>query len=1360
LLGQSAAIVALRGQITRLLQRPRGAHRLPPILIQGETGTGKGLLARAMHQAGPRAAGPFVAVNCAAIPETLIEAELFGVERGAFTDARQARAGLFQAAHKGTLFLDELETLAIGLQAKLLTAIEERVIRRLGSARSETVDVCIIAATNEDLRLAVAERRFREDLYHRLSVLVVDLPPLRERGPDILLLAEHFLARACEDYGLPPKTLGADARAAMRAYAWPGNVRELANIMERTALLTDARGVTAKSLALTLPPEGRAPILPVTPASGPESAHAGGETDEREQLQALMRRVGWNLSRAAAELGTPRNTLRYRLEKLGLQRDDATAVIGRAPGPVEEASRPPSPGPGAAPELPIPPSLLRWERRPTTLLRIQLSAPAETAAFRLETMLDACVERIRSFGGRVEELNSGGMEAIFGLEPMEDAPSRAALAALAIRRAATRAPEAADYPVAVTIVIHVRTCLIGRGGGVAAIDPEDRQEGNRTLAALLEAAAPGAILVSPDLARLLGRRFDLEAFTGTETAYCLAGREPAGVGRAAWSPSCFFGREREIALLRELVAGVNTGTAHVVGIMGEAGAGKSRLLEEFRVDVEPKHATYLEGRCVSYGSAIPYLPVLDIVRGLCGIVDTDSPEALAGKIREGLRTAGMAPGEWAPYLLHLLGVKDQAEDVAALSPEVVQGRALEALRRMILQASGDRPVVVGIEDLHWIDRTSEEFLTSLIAGLARGRVLFVATWRPGYRAPWMERSYATQIALRPLTHEDSLAVVRSIAVDEGIPEAIAAMILEKAEGNPFFLEELTRTVTEQGGLGAEAALPATVQGVLTARIDRLSPEDQHLLQAASVIGKDVPVSLLRAVTDLPEQELRQGLGRLQNAEFLCETHLFPELEYTFKHGLTQEVAYASLPPERRRRFHARIVETLEATHADRLSEQVERLADHALRGEAWPKALLYLRLAGTKAVGRSANLEAVACYERALDVLRHLPESRGMLEQGVDLRFDLRNALFPLGEYGRIVEHLREAQTLLESLDDQRRLGRLSAYMANYLWRRGDPDRALDSGRRALAIAATLGDFALQVESTVRLGLVYHALGDFRRAMDSLRRAVASLDGSAVRERFGMAGLPAVVSHAYLVWSQAELGEFAAGIADAEAGARIAEEVGQAQDIVPMYRGVGLLHLRRGEFTTAISVLERGLVLCRDLNLPVWFPVTASCLGAAYALAGRVDEAVPLLQRALEQGSARKLMTGHPLLITHLGEAYLLAGRTADALELAGQALALSREQKERANEAWALRLLGEIASQPPDVAKAEAFFSQAMALADELGMRPLRAHCLLGLGSLFAVFGERERSQAALSGAIQGFRSMQMTLWFDRAEALMARSE
>ena len=310
-------MVALRLRVQTLLRRLTALRRVPPILLQGETGTGKTFLARLIHRASPRAAGPFVDLNCAAMPETLLESELFGHERFAFTDAKQAKAGLFQAASGGVLFLDEIGLMPMGLQAKLLKAIDEGVVRRIGATRNEAVDVAVITATNEDLRVAMREKRFRQDLYSRIAVLSLELPPLRAREGDILLLAEGFLARACAEYGLPAKALAADARATLRAHGWPENVRELRNAMERVALEVDGDTVGAEALALS---------------RAGASSDAEREEEPKDQLLEALRRTRWNITRTAELLGLTRTTVRARIQRYGLRPPEDTTAASTAVG--------------------------------------------------------------------------------------------------------------------------------------------------------------------------------------------------------------------------------------------------------------------------------------------------------------------------------------------------------------------------------------------------------------------------------------------------------------------------------------------------------------------------------------------------------------------------------------------------------------------------------------------------------------------------------------------------------------------------------------------------------------------------------------------------------------------------------------------------------------------------------------------------------------------------------------------------------------------------------------------------------------------------------------------------------------------
>jgi tetratricopeptide (TPR) repeat protein len=531
-----------------------------------------------------------------------------------------------------------------------------------------------------------------------------------------------------------------------------------------------------------------------------------------------------------------------------------------------------------------------------------------------------------------------------------------------------------------------------------------------------------------------------------------------------------------------------------------------------------------------------------------------------------------------------------------------------------------------------------------------------------------------------------------------------------------------------------------------------------LLQTASVIGKDVSFALLKAITDLPEGELRSHLADLQTAEFLLEVNLFPELEYTFKHTLTHEVTYGSLVQERRRTLHARIVGALEDLSVGHPGERLERLAQHALRGGVWDKAVRYLRQAGARAVSQSAYRQAITCFEQALGAQQHLPRTPEELAQAVDLRFDLRNALFALGQLDQILDHLNQARALAEALGDRRRLGWVAAYMTHYFWRMGDHARAIESGQRALAIAEELGDFALQT-ANVNVGLAYFAVGDYGRAIDCLRRTVSALEGASLGERFGWAGLPAVTSRAYLVGCLTELGRFAEGIVLGEEAIRIAEGADHAFSLGQACINLAVLYLRKGDLHLATTLLARGPTISGISKVSALSIGLTSTLGYAYALAGRLPEAISLLEEGVEQAAAKHIMARHSVWATWLSEAYLLAGRGDDALALARRTLAFTRDHGERGNEAHVLRLLGDIAARQGgrEGQDAEALYRQAGAAAKALEMRPLLAHCQLDLGVWYRATGRLHDAQQTLAAAAEHFRSMEMTSGLARARAELA---
>jgi len=1335
LIGESPALVAVREQIRRIFQRRPEGQRLPPVLLQGETGTGKGLLARALHRAGPRAGGPFVDVNCAAIPETLLEAELFGFERGAFTDARQAKPGLFQTAHRGSLFLDEVGLLPEPLQAKLLTVLEERAVRRLGATRSEPADVWIIAASNQDLAAAARARRFREDLYHRLAVLTLWLPPLRERGQDVLRLAEHFLARAAADYALPPRALTPEARAALLAYPWPGNIRELANVLERVALLSEAQEVTAESLGLPEP-------APLDRRRAPSEEGAATLDDAvRAHLLEILSQTRWNISRAAARLGISRNTLRARIEKYGLRQETSASPRRR----VARGEATP-PGPVPLPGGPAPTPGLRWERRRLTLLRAVVLPAGEAAAPETSRAIEVFVDKVQNFGGRVEELSPTGLLATFGLEPVEDAPRRTALAAVAIQKAADRARVGPGERPAFKIGIHTGQFMLGQVSGAVTIDLEAKREAGAVLEALIAEAEPDSVSVSEAAAPFLERHFDLipvGAAGPHGRAFSLVAAEQPGLGRRM---AAFVGRGHELELLQGRLLTAMQGQGQVVGILGEAGIGKSRLILEFRRSLEAGSVTYLEGRCQSYGAAIPYLPVLEILRQSFRITETDTPEAIAEKIRGGLQEMGMDPEESAPYLLWLLGVKEGTERLAALSPGAIKARTFETLQQLILNGSRRRPIVFVVEDLHWVDTMTEECFASLMEIGAGVPVLFLGTYRPGYRPPWVERSYVTQVALQPLSREESLSVVRSVRQRDDLPDPLAEVILGKAEGNPLFLEELARTVGTAEGVRPPAAVPDTIQEVLLARADRLAEEPRRLLQVASVIGREIPLPLLQAVWEGPG-EVDPHLRELTRLEFLYLQSGRPEPVYAFTHTLTQEVVYEGLAISQRQALHAAAARALEAIHAGRLEEVYDRLGYHYSRAEQAAKALEYLTRLAERAARGHAHTEAVRILDDALAQVDRLPpEERARCR--LDLLLRQATSFVPLGRFQAIVDLLVPHQATLERLDDPRLSGHYHFLLSRSYLFIGDDARATEHAEAGLAEAARGGD-----EAT--LGKVHFVLaqqgalgGRPHEGLEHARQAVALLERA--RERWWLGPAYWAMGLNRLVRGELE----AALEAEAQAAA-LGEMVGDAELESCAAWTAGIVHAARGDWEAGIQACQRGLERAPD---PLTTAVALGWLGHAYLEKGEPARAIPVLEQAVEQVQEFRFAQLLGLFMGFLAEAYGATGEAEKALALARRGLAVTRQASSLYGVGCLQRSLGRIARARGDLGEAEARLGEALGTFAAIEARYDLGRTRLDLAALAADGGDRAAAATHLREAHALFQALRLPEYVQRSLGLAAR--
>ena len=1342
LVGQSPAIAAVRSDLRRFLGLARDRARLPALLIQGETGTGKGLVARLLHRLGPRAGGPFVDLNCATIPEPLLEGELFGYERGAFTDARRAKIGLFQSSSGGLLFLDEVALLPPNVQAKVLTALEEKSVRRLGGTAKEAFDSWIVSATNADLELAVRERRFREDLYHRLAVLTVRLPPLRERPGDAVLLAERFLERSCREYEVPLKSLTADARALVARSRWPGNVRELANVMERLTLLVDRSEVRSSDLELVLGGDrAAAPSSPSSPAG------------EREQILAALEATGWNIMRTATLLGVTRNTVRARMDRWGL-RTGREAAIGPPVGGVVS-------GLEAAVPLPRPPApaieTVRWERRHLTLLRVTLVTTADLSVD-AGRLLSLVAEKVLGFGGRTEALGRMSLDASFGVVLIENAPRRAVSAALTIQKALHEAPPAG---VAATTVLHTGSATIGYAADAVMIDEGNRATFVGMLEGLRERARPGAVHVSAATAPFVARHFELRADApgdaGAPPSFTVMRRDPTGIV-ASSNLTPFVGRGAEMELLRSRWDLAAHGRGQLVGVVGEAGAGKSRLLLEFARTLDASAARVLRVAMLASDDPSRGRPAASLLGLLFGVETGDAVaevrETLAARLRElGLEESLLPP------LAALLEVEVDDPDWAQVQPPQRARRMLDALRRVIVRESLARPVVIILEDVHWIDADTQVAVDSLIGVVPSARILVVVAYRPEYRHSWTDKTFYTQLRVDPLS-EGAADKLLDHLLGGGLDlTPLKRQLTVWTEGNPFFLEECVRTLVETGTLagaassfGPDAAvaartLPATVEDTLAARIHRLPADARHVLQCAAAIGMEWSDAVLTPVAALAEDALDGSLRTLEAAEFVYPAVGSPEPAHIFKHALTHLVAYRSLPEERQRVLHARILATLEGLSAGQPDAHAEALAEHAVRGELWGKAVGYLRQAGARALARSANRAAVDYFERAVAALEQIGDATALADVAIDLRLDLRHALTPLGEVERILRHLRDAEAVAARTGDRRRLGRVVSFQTNCLFALGDHVGAIECGRRALDMSRELNDVEMGIAAEQFVGRSLHAQGRYREAADLFSRLVGSLPGERATDNLGLPVPPAVFARSHIVWCLAELGEFDEALRTGNEAVRLAEASGQPEALQWACYPLGLLALDRGELETAVGLLDRALAICRAAELPVYVPRIEAALSHAHLLLGRVD-AVPVLEHAVAEAERRRQVNVHASALVRLADAYLLLGKIERATSVAERAVDLSRKRNERGTEARALRLQAEVYRRAGGsrIDDAEAAYRLALAIADELGMRPQAVVSRLGLGTLLRAAGRTSEAKELLRVAQTGAHRLGMT--------------
>ena len=961
---------------------------------------------------------------------------------------------------------------------------------------------------------------------------------------------------------------------------------------------------------------------------------------------------------------------------------------------------------------------LEGERKLVTVLLADLKGSMELLADRdpeearrlLDPVLQHMMEAVHHYEGTVNQVMGDGIMALFGA-PLthEDHALRACYAALRMQERVGRYGDEVQrtqgVPVQIRVGLNSGEVVVRSIGSDLHMDYTAVGQTTHLAARMEQMARPGSVLLTVATLQLVegyvrvrplgpvpvkGLGHPVEVF---ELLGAAATRTRLQVA-AARGLTRFVGREAELEQARRALALAGGGQGQVVALVGEPGVGKSRLVWELAHSHRTDGWLVLESSSVSYGKATTFAPVIDLLRSYFGLEDRDDARRAREKLTGRLLTLDEHLRPVLPALEGMLDIAVDGSSWRSLPPDRQRQQVVDGVKRVLLRESQVQPLLLVVEDLHWVDASTQALLDSLVESLPSHRVLLLVNYRPEYRHDWGGKSYYTQIRLDPLPPASVETLLGALLGSDADLRPLLALLIERAQGNPFFLEESVRALVETGVLTGERGayrlakpadvvqVPATVRVILAARIDRLTPGDKALLEAASVVGKDVPMAVLQAVADLPEEEVAAGLGRLQAAEFLLEARLFPQVEYTFKHSLTHEVTYGNLLHERRRSLHARAVEAIERLYPHALAEHRHRLVHHAFRGEVWSKALTHLR-----------DLNEIPSDAAIGELMGVGPESPGRL------------------------------------------------------WWTAEHERALRAAERDLAVSASFGNFGLRIVSGCRLGQAHHALGDYGQTTKVLRQVVASLPDDLARERFGMAGFASVFARSYLAWSLAEQGQFAEAAAVGARGAEIAQAADDPYSLGQAAYGLGMLHVLQGRHDQGIPLLERALVVARLADIPFMFPFLVSVLGAARVLGDDPVLGVPLLEQAVEQGASMKLRAHHALRLTWLGQAYLLTGAHEAARDVAHRAVLLAEECQERGQHARALCLAADVAaaSEEPDVAVAEAAYDRAGALAASLGMRPLVAECRLGRGRLHRRTGDHALAREHLAAAATLFETLDM---------------
>jgi class 3 adenylate cyclase/predicted ATPase len=1030
--------------------------------------------------------------------------------------------------------------------------------------------------------------------------------------------------------------------------------------------------------------------------------------------------------------------------------------------------------------------------------------PEEARAI-IDPALQIMMEAVHRYEGYVAQALGDGIFALFGAPiAHEDHPQRALYAALRMQEGMRRYADALrrkGYP-----PLLMRVGLNTGEVVVRSIRKDDLHTdyvpvGHVTnLAARMEQLAPpGAIVVSAYTHRLTDGYFAFKDLGPTPikgVGEPLAIYEVLGVGplrtrlqvAARRGLTRFVGRQGELAQLHQALAQAKAGHGQIVGVMGEPGLGKSRLFYEFKLR-SVSGCVVLEAYAVSHGKASPYLPVIELLKSYFRIETPDDERTRREKVGGKVLMLDRSLEDTLPYLFALLGIEEQPSPLQQMDPQIRRRRTFEALKKLFLRESLNQPLVLIFEDLHWLDGETQGVLDVLSESVASARMLLLTNYRPEYRHEWGQKTYYTQLRLAPLGKAEAEELLTFLLGKDASLTALQPLILQKTEGTPFFMEEVVQTLAEEGVLVGERGqyrlekappelhISPTVQGVLAARIDRLAADEKEFVQQLAIIGREFPLNLVRRVVSQPEEELYRLLASLQRKEFLYEQPAFPEVEYHFKHALTQEVAYGSVLQDRRRALHERTAQAIEALYQFTLEEHYSELAQHYRRTENAPKAVRYLQLAGQQAAQRSANTEAVTLLTEAVALVHQLPAIPEYVRQELTLQTTLGPLLIAAKGYAAPETEgaWTRAYALCQQLGEPSQLfpvlwGLLLLYLG-----RADYRRARAYGEQMLSLAQRLHDSSLLLWAYRGLAEVAFCLGECLAAKTYSENSMAWYDPQQRRaQTFVHSEDPAISPFYFYSQSLFVLGYPDRALQQVRQALPLARELAHANTMGSASFATAWIHIWRREHEEARAQAEAVIALATEQGLPFWLAWGTIVRGWALVMQGEEEAGIAQIRQGLAASRAGGTVESQTYMLALLAEAYGKGGQVEAGLATVAEALECVARTGERYHEAELCRLRGELTLAQPRVQgpacagthsqsqtsslqeEAEAWFQRAIEVARQQSAKSWKLRAVMSLSRLWQQRGKQHEARQLLTEIYGWFTEGFDTKDLQEAKALL----